>query len=162
MTYSLPRFTTVGLNTPFAAKPLPNGSSTGVSLRRFHVPKGSATVLRAIVAAMASPRDNIAAPGEGAVSSASIVANNIACREVTLMRRFLAVLALSAVACARPSTQAPQPLGDRWLATWTASPYDAPRRPPRDSVDRTPTLVNLTLRLIVRTSIAGDRIRIRL
>jgi len=78
------------------------------------------------------------------------------------MRRSLVLFALVAVACAQPTTQAPQPLGERWLATWTASPSDAPRRPPRDSVDRTPTLVNQTLRLIVRTSIAGDRVRIRL
>jgi Lysophospholipase L1 and related esterases len=78
------------------------------------------------------------------------------------MRRSLPLLALAGIACAQPTTQAPQPIGSRWLATWTASPSDAPRRPPRDSVDRTPTLVNQTLRLIVRTSIAGDRVRIRL
>ena len=77
------------------------------------------------------------------------------------MRRSLPLLALAAIACAQPTTQVPQPMGSRWLATWTASPSDAPRRPPRDSVDRTPTLVNQTLRLIVRTSIAGDRVRIR-
>jgi lysophospholipase L1-like esterase len=35
-------------------------------------------------------------------------------------------------------------------------------RPPRDSVDRTPTLVAQTLRLVVRTSIGGDHARIRL
>ncbi|MDQ2667086.1 MAG: SGNH/GDSL hydrolase family protein [Gemmatimonadota bacterium] len=50
----------------------------------------------------------------------------------------------------------------RWLATWTASASEGPRRPPRDSVDRTPTLINQTLRLIVRTSIGGDHARIRL
>jgi lysophospholipase L1-like esterase len=47
------------------------------------------------------------------------------------------------------------------VATWTASPYDAPR-PPRDSVDRTPTLYHQTLRLVVHTSIGGDHARIRL
>lgn len=78
------------------------------------------------------------------------------------MRRSLPLLALTAIACAQPATQAPQPMGTRWLATWTASPSDGPRRPPRDSVDRTPTLVNQTLRLIIRTSIAGDHVRIRL
>ena len=78
------------------------------------------------------------------------------------MRRFLVLLAFSMGACAQPTTQAPQPLGQRWLATWTASPSDAPRRPPRDSVDRTPTFVNQTMRLIVRTSIGGDRVRIHL
>ena len=78
------------------------------------------------------------------------------------MRRPLFLLALVSAACAQPTTQAPQPMGMRWLATWTASPSDAPRRPPRDSVDRTPTLVDQTLRLIVRTSIGGDNVRIRL
>ena len=58
--------------------------------------------------------------------------------------------------------QAPQPTGQRWLATWTASASEGPRRPPRDSVDRTPTLFNQTLRLIARTSIGGDNVRIRL
>jgi hypothetical protein len=48
-----------------------------------------------------------------------------------------------------------------WFATWTASPSEAPARPPRDSVDRTPTLYDQTVRLIVRTSIAGDSVRIR-
>jgi lysophospholipase L1-like esterase len=37
-----------------------------------------------------------------------------------------------------------------------------PARPPRDSVDRTPTLIAQTLRLVVRTSIGGDHARIRL
>ena len=53
-------------------------------------------------------------------------------------------------------------MGPRWLATWTASPYDAPPRPPRDSVDRVPRLIDQTLRLVVRTSIGGERVRIRL
>ncbi|HMC54825.1 MAG TPA: hypothetical protein VKH19_06595, partial [Gemmatimonadaceae bacterium] len=76
------------------------------------------------------------------------------------MRRLLPlVLALSA--CATPASQAPRPSSLRWLATWTASPYDAPR-PPRDSVDRVPRLYDQTLRLVVRTSIGGERVRIRL
>jgi lysophospholipase L1-like esterase len=72
-------------------------------------------------------------------------------------------LLLLALACAAPATtsRAPSPTPARWVATWTASPYDAPR-PPRDSVDRTPTLYHQTLRLVVRTSIGGDRVRIRL
>ena len=72
------------------------------------------------------------------------------------------VLLLLASACAHPSTQAPQPESIRWLATWTASASEGPRRPPRDSVDRTPTLINQTVRLVLRTSIGGDRVRIRL
>ncbi len=80
------------------------------------------------------------------------------------MRRNIAVLSAVALAssCAQPSMQGPQPLASqRWFATWTASPSDAPPRPPRDSIDRTPTLFDQTMRLIVRTSIGGDNVRIR-
>lgn len=77
------------------------------------------------------------------------------------MRRLLPIL-LVITACAAPASQAPRPMGPRWLATWTASPYDAPPRPPRDSVDRVPRLIDQTLRLVVRTSIGGERVRIRL
>lgn len=77
------------------------------------------------------------------------------------MRRLLPIL-LALAACSTPASQAPRPMGQRWLATWTASPYDAPARPPRDSVDRVPRLFDQTLRLVVRTSIGGDRVRIRL
>src|SRR5690349_18063980 len=77
------------------------------------------------------------------------------------MRRLVPILLVLA-ACATPASQAPRPAGQRWLATWTASPYDAPPRPPRDSVDRVPKLYDQTLRLVVRTSIGGDRVRIRL
>lgn len=79
-------------------------------------------------------------------------------------RKLPAALSLAIVftaACARPSMQAPQPSLPRWFATWTASPSDAPPRPPRDSIDRTPTLLDQTLRLIVRSSIGGDSVRIR-
>ena len=79
-------------------------------------------------------------------------------------RKLPAALSLAIVftaACARPSMQAPQPSLPRWFATWTASPSDAPPRPPRDSIDRTPTLFDQTLRLIVRGSIGGDSVRIR-
>ncbi|MEO8562269.1 MAG: SGNH/GDSL hydrolase family protein [bacterium] len=68
-------------------------------------------------------------------------------------------LALSA--CATSSNVASGPASPRWFATWTASPSDAPRRPPRDSVDRTPSLFDQTLRLVIRTSIGGDAVRIR-
>ena len=63
--------------------------------------------------------------------------------------------------CARPSVQASRPASPRWFATWTASPSDAPPRPPRDSTDRIPTLFDQTLRLIVRSSMGGDSVRIR-
>jgi lysophospholipase L1-like esterase len=77
------------------------------------------------------------------------------------MRRLLPLL-LALAACATPQSQAPQPVPHRWFATWTASPYDAPPRPPRDSIDRVPRLYDQTLRLVVRTSIGGDDVRIRL
>jgi lysophospholipase L1-like esterase len=75
------------------------------------------------------------------------------------MRRLLLLLALPA--CAATTSQAPRPAAQRWLATWTASASDAGPRPPRDSVDRVPRLFDQTLRLIVRTSIGGDAVRIR-
>ena len=78
-----------------------------------------------------------------------------------MRRNTFLVLALAS-ACARPSGQIPQPAPSRWMATWTASPSDAPARPPRDSIDRVPTLFDQTVRLIVRTSIGGDNVRIRL
>ena len=77
------------------------------------------------------------------------------------MRRILPIL-LALAACATPASQAPRAASPRWLATWTASPFDAPPRPPRDSVDRVPRLFDQTLRLVVRTSIGGERVRIRL
>jgi lysophospholipase L1-like esterase len=78
------------------------------------------------------------------------------------MRRNLMVALAFAGACAPTSTQAPRPASSPWLATWTASPSDAGPRPPRDSIDRVPTLYDQTVRLIVRTSIGGDNVRIRL
>jgi lysophospholipase L1-like esterase len=77
------------------------------------------------------------------------------------MRRALALL-LALSACATSTSQAPRAASPRWFATWTASALDAGPRPPRDSVDRVPTLYDQTLRLVVRTSIGGDRVRIRL
>jgi len=49
----------------------------------------------------------------------------------------------------------------RWLATWAPSPFAAPPKPPPDSVDRVPTYVNRTVRQIMRTTLGGDRLRIR-
>jgi len=70
------------------------------------------------------------------------------------------LLALSA--CAAPSSQAPRPPAQRWIATWAASPFAAPARPPRDSADRVMQLYDQTVRLVVRTSVGGERVRIRL
>ena len=49
----------------------------------------------------------------------------------------------------------------RWLATWAPSPFAAPPKPPPDSVDRVPTYVDRTIRQIMRTTLGGDRLRIR-
>lgn len=78
------------------------------------------------------------------------------------MRRHPAVLILLAAGCTRRPTTPPVPSTSQWVATWTASPYAGPPRPPRDSIDRTPTFVQQTIRLIVQTSIGGDRARIRM
>jgi lysophospholipase L1-like esterase len=50
----------------------------------------------------------------------------------------------------------------RWLATWSPSPSAANPMPPRDSLDRVPTYVDRTIRQIVRTTLGGDSVRIRL
>jgi len=79
-----------------------------------------------------------------------------------MFRRVLVVAALVLAACSKQQTSAPAPVASRWFATWAASPAAGAPRPPRDSIDRTPTFVAQTLRLIVRTSIGGDHARIRL
>lgn len=79
-----------------------------------------------------------------------------------MSRRFPVVAALALVACSTQSTSSPAPVASRWFATWAASPAAGAARPPRDSIDRTPTFVAQTLRLVVRTSIGGDHARIRL
>jgi lysophospholipase L1-like esterase len=79
-----------------------------------------------------------------------------------MSRRYAVIAALIVAACGRQPTLSPEPAPSRWFATWAASPFAGPARPPRDSVDRTPTLIAQTLRLIVRTSIGGDHARIRL
>jgi lysophospholipase L1-like esterase len=91
----------------------------------------------------------------------SLIEVSIASLTKSQMRRVLSFL-LIAGACAAPASQAPRPQAARWLATWTASPSDAGPRPPRDSADRVPRLFDQTLRLVVRTSVGGERVRIRL
>ena len=78
-----------------------------------------------------------------------------------MLRPLAAVFVLVTLGCTRQPTSSPAPAPSQWVATWTASPYAGPPRPPRDSVDRTPTFVQQTVRLIVHTSIGGDRARIR-
>jgi lysophospholipase L1-like esterase len=77
--------------------------------------------------------------------------------------RFLFLLVSAISACSSASSLANGPSSaPRWLATWAASEHEGPPRPPSDSIDRTPRLFDQTLRLIVRTSIGGDRARIRI
>jgi lysophospholipase L1-like esterase len=49
-----------------------------------------------------------------------------------------------------------------WFATWSPSASAAPPIPPRDSIDRVATYVDRTFRQIVRTTLGGDSVRIRL
>jgi lysophospholipase L1-like esterase len=79
-----------------------------------------------------------------------------------MSRRYAVIAALIVAGCGRQPTLSPELAPSRWFATWAASPFAGPARPPRDSVDRTPALIAQTLRLIVRTSIGGDHARIRL
>ncbi len=53
-------------------------------------------------------------------------------------------------------------LPERWLATWAPSHFAAAPKPAPDSVDRVPTYADRTIRQIVRTTLGGDRVRIRL
>jgi lysophospholipase L1-like esterase len=79
-----------------------------------------------------------------------------------MINRSASLLAAAAtVAAASPSAAQTAPR-ERWIATWATSLFAAPPRPPADSVDRTPTLVNRTLRQIVHVSAGGSRVRIRL
>jgi lysophospholipase L1-like esterase len=48
------------------------------------------------------------------------------------------------------------------VATWASSQLEAPARPLPDSADRRPLYANRTLRQIVRATIGGSRVRIRL
>ena len=68
-------------------------------------------------------------------------------------------VAATIVAATPGAAQTPR---ERWIATWATSLFAAPPRPPVDSVDRTPTIINRTLRQIVRVSAGGSRARIRL
>jgi lysophospholipase L1-like esterase len=72
------------------------------------------------------------------------------------MRRHLAV-ALALIAFPLGAQQRPH-----WIATWSPSQSAASPAPPHDSLDRTPTYVDRTIRQIVRTTLGGDSIRIRL
>jgi lysophospholipase L1-like esterase len=71
------------------------------------------------------------------------------------MRRILLLTSLL-VALPLRAQQSP-----RWFATW-APAYHWALLPARDSVDRTPVYFDRTVRQIIRTTLAGDRVRIRL
>lgn len=50
----------------------------------------------------------------------------------------------------------------RWLATWAPSVQSASPRPAAPAVDRVPVYVDRTIRQVVRTTLGGNRLRIRL
>jgi len=70
--------------------------------------------------------------------------------------RVMVIGAATFVAAQANAQAAPR---ERWVATWAPSLSASPPRPPADSIDRTPTLVNRTLREIVRVSVGGSRFR---
>jgi enterochelin esterase-like enzyme/lysophospholipase L1-like esterase len=59
-----------------------------------------------------------------------------------------------------PPLSAQQP--PRWLATWAPSVHAARPKPSPDSLDRVRTWADRTFRQIVRTTLGGERLRIRL
>jgi len=71
-------------------------------------------------------------------------------------------LVFAAAISAGSSAEAQRVTNEKWVATWGTSLYAAPPRPPADSIDRTPTFFNRTLRQVVRVSAGGSRVRIRL
>jgi lysophospholipase L1-like esterase len=75
------------------------------------------------------------------------------------MQSFILAVVMFLVAVPAAAQRVPR---DRWIATWAASLLTAPPRPPADSVDRTPSLVNRTLRNVVHVTVGGSRVRIRL
>ena len=80
---------------------------------------------------------------------------------MTRIGTFAAIFAASALAVASSAmTQGTQ--RDRWVATWAASLLATAPRPPADSVDRVLTVTNTTMRQVVRVSVGGSRVRIRL
>jgi lysophospholipase L1-like esterase len=89
---------------------------------------------------------------------------------MTRMRRTLPILAaLLTASCARPATSPATVRASRgattgatWIATWSPSQSAMPARPPAGTEDRVPTYVNATIRQIVRTTIGGDHLRIRI
>ncbi|HTI64701.1 MAG TPA: SGNH/GDSL hydrolase family protein [Gemmatimonadaceae bacterium] len=75
-----------------------------------------------------------------------------------LVFRLLLAVATMLVATTGSAQRPPR---DRWIATWAPS-MSAARQRPGDTVDRTPTLANRTLREIVHVSVGGARMRIHL
>jgi lysophospholipase L1-like esterase len=71
-----------------------------------------------------------------------------------------------AVCCAQSQVPAATPPAPRavplWIATWSPSQSSAGARPAAGMADRVPTYANTTIREIVRTTIGGDRVRIRI
>jgi lysophospholipase L1-like esterase len=73
--------------------------------------------------------------------------------------RVIVIGAATLVAAQASAQAAPR---ERWVATWASSMSASPPRPPADSIDRTPSFVNRTLREIMRVSAGGSRVRLKL
>lgn len=80
----------------------------------------------------------------------------------TIDRRIPRLVFAAAMILAATPLLAQRPTHDRWIATWAPSMSAAPPRRPADTVDRTPTVVNRTIREIVHVSVGGARMRIHL
>lgn len=76
------------------------------------------------------------------------------------------ICALLVTACARQqaSTGSTVPVGasDMWTATWAPSQSATAPRPVAGTPDRVPTYANATIRQVIRTTIGGERVRIRI
>ncbi len=81
---------------------------------------------------------------------------------MTTSRRFASTLLSGTIILLAATASAQQARSDRWIATWAASLSAGAPRPPADSTDRVPTIVNRTLREIVHVSLGGNRMRLRL
>ncbi|HEX8724450.1 MAG TPA: SGNH/GDSL hydrolase family protein [Gemmatimonadaceae bacterium] len=78
------------------------------------------------------------------------------------LRLRVLTFAAAAVAAAAASAGAQQPSRPHWIATWSPSASPMPPRPAAGTPDPVPTYVHRTLREIVRTTLGGDSLRIRI
>ncbi|HYV96633.1 MAG TPA: SGNH/GDSL hydrolase family protein [Gemmatimonadaceae bacterium] len=78
-----------------------------------------------------------------------------------------ALATIAASACAHPATSngptgASSPSAEHWIATWAPSQLASAARPAAGTRDPVATFANTTIRQIIRTTIGGSRVRIRI